>query len=60
MSYPERCDASAKRQAIEFGITIPARRVIAVLEELLALHGAPRAIRCDNGQELTSLARAAW
>jgi len=34
--------------------------VIGVLEELIALHGAPRSIRCDNGPELTSLALAAW
>jgi putative transposase len=46
--------------AIEVGTAIPALRVIAVLEELIALHGAPRAIRCDNGPELTSLALTAW
>ncbi|NBW66678.1 IS3 family transposase, partial [bacterium] len=32
-------------------------RVIALLEELIAQHGAPRAIRCDNGPEFTSWAR---
>jgi putative transposase len=46
--------------AIEVGTTLPALRVIAVLEELIALHGAPRSIRCDNGPELTSLALTAW
>lgn len=46
--------------AIEVGTTVPALRVIAVLEELIALHGAPRSIRCDNGPELTSLALTAW
>jgi putative transposase len=46
--------------AIEVGTTMPALRVIAVLEELIALHGAPRSIRCDNGPELTSLALTAW
>lgn len=45
---------------IEVGTMIPALRVIAVLEELIALHGAPRSIRCDNGPELTSLALTAW
>jgi putative transposase len=34
--------------------------VIAVLEELIALHGAPQSIRLDNGPELTSLALTAW
>lgn len=46
--------------AIEVGTTLPALRVIAVLEELIALHGAPRSIRLDNGPELTSLALTAW
>jgi transposase InsO family protein len=46
--------------AIEVGTTMPALRVIAVLEELVALHGAPRAIRCDKGPELTSLAVTTW
>jgi putative transposase len=46
--------------AIEVGTTMPALRVIAVLEELIALHGAPRSIRCDNGPELTSLALTRW
>ena len=45
---------------IEVGTTLPSLRVIAVLEELIALHGAPRSIRCDNGPELTSLALTAW
>jgi putative transposase len=46
--------------AIEIGMTLPSLRVIAVLEELIAVHGAPRQIRVDNGPELTSLALTAW
>ena len=46
--------------AIEVGTTMPALRVIAVLEDRIALHGAPRSIRCDNGPELTSLALTTW
>lgn len=42
------------------GTTVPALRAIAVLEDLIALHGAARWIRCDNGPELTSLALTAW
>lgn len=34
--------------------------MIAVLEELIALHGAPQHLRGDNGPELTSLALTAW
>jgi putative transposase len=39
--------------AIEIGTTLPSLRVIAVLEELIALHGAPQHLRVDNGPELT-------
>ena len=46
--------------AIEVGTTLPSLRVIAVLEELIALYGAPRSIRLDNGPELTSGALTAW
>ena len=46
--------------AIEVGSTLPALRVIAVLEELIGLHGMPRSIRLDNGPELTSLALTVW
>jgi putative transposase len=46
--------------AIEIGTTIPSLRVIAVLEELIALHGAPQAIRLDNGPEFTAHALAGW
>jgi putative transposase len=46
--------------AIEIGTTLPSLRVIAVLEELIALHGAPQHLRVDNGPELTSLALTAW
>jgi putative transposase len=46
--------------AIEIGTTLPSLRVVAVLEELIALHGAPQYLRLDNGPELTSLALTAW
>ena len=46
--------------AIEIGTTLPSLRVIAVLEELVAMHGAPQARRVDNGPEFTSLALTAW
>ena len=38
--------------ALEVGTSIPATRVIRVLEELIALHGRPAAVRVDNGPEL--------
>jgi putative transposase len=46
--------------AIEIGTTLPSLRVIAVLDELTALHGSPQHLRVDNGPELTSLALTAW
>ena len=46
--------------AIDVGRSIPARRVIPVLEELIALHGRPTAFRMDNGPELTAEALVEW
>ena len=40
--------------AIDIGRSIPARRVIRVLDELIALHGRPTALRLDNGPEFTA------
>ena len=40
--------------AIDVGRSIPARRVTRVLDELIALHGRPTALRMDNGPELTA------
>ena len=46
--------------AIDVAVSLPSVRVIAVLEELVALHGAPRALRLDNGPELISTALTRW
>ena len=47
--------------AIDVGRSIPARRLIRVLEELIALHGRPpAALRMDNGPELTAQALVEW
>ena len=46
--------------AIDVGRSIPARRVVRVLEELIALHGRPAALRLDNGSELTAEAFVEW
>jgi putative transposase len=46
--------------AIEIGFSLPSRRVIAVVEELLALHGAPRTLRMDNGPEFLALRLTDW
>jgi putative transposase len=46
--------------AIEAGFSLPSRRLLALLEELSALHGAPAALRMDNGPEFLATALAAW
>ncbi len=46
--------------AIEIGFSLPTRRVLALLDELVALHGAPRALRMDNGPEFLAAALVAW
>jgi putative transposase len=50
------------REALEIVIdtSIPAGRVIRVLEQLTSWRGFPRAIRCDNGPELISDALYEW
>lgn len=45
---------------IDVAVSIPARRVIRFLEQLIEIHGKPNAIRCDNGTELTSQAFTEW
>jgi putative transposase len=46
--------------AIEVGTSIPATRVIRVLEELIAVHGRPAAVRVDNGPELLAQVFVDW
>lgn len=46
--------------AVEVGTSIPATRVIRVLEELIAVHGRPAAFRVDNGPELLAQAFVDW
>jgi len=45
---------------IDVAVSIPSVRVIRVLDELVAVHGKPLAIRLDNGPELTSEAFLDW
>jgi putative transposase len=46
--------------AVEVATSIPGRHVVAVLDQLVAIHGAPRALRCDNGPELIAAALEDW
>ena len=45
---------------IEIGFSLPSRRVLVVLDELIALHGAPAGLRLDNGPEFIAAALATW
>jgi putative transposase len=46
--------------ALEVDTSFASRRVTRVLEEIIARRGAPQALRCDNGPELTSRHFLAW
>jgi putative transposase len=46
--------------AIEIALSLPAVRVVALLDQLVAIHGAPSALRVDNGPELISEELRAW
>ena len=49
-----------KALGIDIATSIPAVRVVAFLERLIDQYGAPQAIRCDNGPELTSETFTHW
>ena len=40
--------------------SLPGARVVSVLDQLVAMHGVPHAVRCDNGPELISEALRDW
>jgi putative transposase len=46
--------------ALEVDTGFASRRVTRVLDEIITSRGRPRAIRCDNGPELTSRQFLAW
>ena len=45
---------------IAMGLSLPSRRVIRVLDELVAIHGGPSAVRVDNGPEFTAQSFVDW
>ena len=45
---------------IAMGVSLPSRRVVRVLNELVALHGRPTAVRVDNGPEFTAQPFVEW
>jgi len=53
-------EAGREALAIEVDTSLPATRVVRVLEQLEAWRGLPKAIRLDNGPELTSQTLTDW
>jgi putative transposase len=53
-------DFNRESLAVEVDTSIPARRVIRVLERLIAERGHPANIRCDNGPEFISHLLDEW
>ena len=53
-------DFTAESIAIEIDSSLPARRVIRVLEQLAAERGYPATVKFDNGPEFSSLAMLKW
>jgi len=53
-------EANREALAVEVGTSLPAARVVRVLEQLIEMHGTPAAIRCDNGPEFTSGTFSSW
>ena len=45
---------------IAMGLSLPSRRVIRVLDELVAVHGCPSAVRVDYGPEFTAQTFVDW
>lgn len=46
--------------AIEVDIALPCTRVVAVLDQLVAMHGVPRRLRVDNGPEFIARELQQW
>ena len=46
--------------AVEIDHSLPSKRVVRVLEQLIADRGAPKQIRVDNGPEFTACALEVW
>ena len=53
-------DHSRLSPALECAVSLPAERVVRILDQAIEVHGKPRAIRTDNGPEFTSKAFDAW
>ncbi len=53
-------DFNREALGIEADFSLPAERLIRVLEQIISWRGTPRVIRCDNGPENISGAMQTW
>jgi len=53
-------EANREALGIEVGISLPASRVVRVLDQLVEVYGRPAAVRLDNGPELLAAIFAEW
>lgn len=53
-------DFNREALRIEIDTSLPARRIVRALDELIAIRGKPSALRMDNGPELTSDELEKW
>ena len=53
-------DFNREGLAVEVDISLPALRVIRVLNQIIEWRGKPKAVRCDNGPEYVSHDLAKW
>ena len=53
-------DFNREGLGIEVDFSLPAERVIRVLDQLIEWRGKPQALRCDNGPEYVSAALTTW
>jgi putative transposase len=53
-------DFNREGLGIEADFSLPAERVIRVLDQLIEWRGKPQALRCDNGPEYVSAALTTW
>ncbi len=53
-------DFNREALAIEIDLSLPAQRVIRVLERLVSRRGQPQKLRMDNGPEFISITLAQW
>jgi len=53
-------ESNREALTIEIDFSLPAARVIRVLEQLEEIHGLPEAIRLDNGPELRAAVFTEW